>query len=100
TLTTKRAHYSVQGVGVSSLPRRSLPGSLFFFNDPATTEIYPLSLHDGLPICVLEIRVNRAGEDTTLGRVRDLILAAEKTRSEEHTSELQSLTKLVCRLLL
>src|ERR1019366_4651837 len=25
--------------------------SLFFFNDTATTEIYPLSLHDALPIC-------------------------------------------------
>src|SRR6266700_1711740 len=29
---------------------------------------------------VLEVRVTRAGEDTTLGRVRELILAAEKTR--------------------
>jgi len=29
---------------------------------------------------VLEIKVSRAGEDTTLGRVRDLILAAEKTK--------------------
>ena len=29
---------------------------------------------------VLEVRVTRAGEDTTLGKVRDLILAAEKTR--------------------
>src|SRR6202142_4141132 len=29
---------------------------------------------------VLEIKVSRAGEDTTLGRVRELILAAEKTR--------------------
>jgi len=29
---------------------------------------------------VLEIRVTRAGQDTTLGRVRDLILAAEKTK--------------------
>src|SRR3989338_6777952 len=27
---------------------------LFFFNDTATTEIYPLSLHDALPICVFE----------------------------------------------
>src|SRR6266498_5746163 len=25
--------------------------SVFFFNDPATTEIYTLSLHDALPIC-------------------------------------------------
>jgi len=29
---------------------------------------------------VLEIRVSRAGEDTTLGRVRELILAAERTK--------------------
>ena len=29
---------------------------------------------------VLEVRVTRAGEDTTLGRVRELILAAEKTK--------------------
>ncbi|MEO8427357.1 MAG: cation-translocating P-type ATPase [Verrucomicrobiota bacterium] len=29
---------------------------------------------------VLEIRVSRAGQDTTLGRVRELILAAEKTK--------------------
>src|SRR4051812_49591649 len=28
------------------------PSSLFFFNDPATTEIYTLSLHDALPIFV------------------------------------------------
>src|SRR5258708_14101101 len=30
--------------------RRQL-ASVFFFNDTATTEIYPLSLHDALPIC-------------------------------------------------
>src|SRR3990172_8418520 len=29
---------------------RYIPYSLFFFNDPAPTEIYPLSLHDALPI--------------------------------------------------
>jgi len=29
---------------------------------------------------VLEIKVSRAGQDTTLGRVRELILAAEKTK--------------------
>ena len=28
---------------------------VFFFNDTATTEIYTLSLHDALPICVLRI---------------------------------------------
>src|SRR5688572_31868895 len=34
----------------------------FFFNDPATTGIYTLSLHDALPICdVVEHLVQRAG---------------------------------------
>src|SRR5256885_13212303 len=30
--------------------------SFFFFNDPATTEIYTLSLHDALPICPGRLR--------------------------------------------
>src|SRR5260370_733356 len=29
----------------------TLSSLFFFFNDTATTEIYPLSLHDALPIC-------------------------------------------------
>src|SRR2546429_6649525 len=69
--------------------------SVFFFNDTATTEIYTLSLHDALPIC---------GESYKhAGRTQALGLAAVKlpsTRSEEHTSELQSRLHLVCRLLL
>src|SRR5206468_9378691 len=70
----------------------------FFFNDPATTEIYTLSLHDALPISQSlrkRPRLARRGEDQTepLG-LRDL------ARSEEHTSELQSRSDLVCRLLL
>src|SRR2546426_12611526 len=71
----------------------------FFFNDTATTEIYTLSLHDALPIL----------------KPADVVLAEEPgapwmyfthgdlgrgTRSEEHTSELQSPCNLVCRLLL
>src|SRR3982751_7116234 len=65
----------------------------FFFNDTATTEIYTLSLHDALPIC------RRPGR-------RDVRLSssnrpmASVMRSEEHTSELQSRSDLVCRLLL
>src|SRR2546425_9279638 len=72
----------------------------FFFNDTATTEIYPLSLHDALPIYV-----RRAGVDE-LPDVREADLARndEKEtavdRSEEHTYEHQSLAYLVCRLLL
>src|SRR4051812_6605102 len=71
----------------------------FFFNDPATTEIYTLSLHDALPIFG---DVRRA-----LFELRQLLDAAERAggdaladRSEEHTSELQSHVNLVCRLLL
>src|SRR2546427_11995283 len=68
----------------------------FFFNDTATTEIYTLSLHDALPISwtVFEsgsenTRATRAGASASLAK-----------RSEEHTSELQSQSNLVCRLLL
>src|SRR2546425_13135314 len=80
--------------------------SFFFFNDTATTEIYTLSLHDALPISTR----------TTIGTVRWLAPRSSlhcsesacpswrteqwRERSEEHTSELQSLAYLVCRLLL
>src|SRR5438093_6154705 len=68
----------------------------FFFNDTATTEIYTLSLHDALPIC--NPRVGRChSPDASIGARR---APSHATRSEEHTSELQSLTNLVCRLLL
>src|SRR4029079_19839095 len=65
----------------------------FFFNDTATTEIYTLSLHDALPISPPPRHRPRA---VRLPHVRP----RPKTRSEEHTSELQSLAYLVCRLLL
>src|SRR6478609_12095537 len=61
----------------------------FFFNDTATTEIYTLSLHDALPI---------SGHRPV--RRRDWHGPGRGPRSEEHTSELQSLAYLVCRLLL
>src|SRR2546425_5774846 len=78
----------------------------FFFNDTATTEIYTLSLHDALPIsdpragrrcrrrrsCCPRWSRRRAGRTNRR--------PAESRRSEEHTSELQSLAYLVCRLLL
>src|SRR5258706_5410048 len=70
----------------------------FFFNDTATTEIYTLSLHDALPISlrpegVLGVRSWRIARIAWFNR--PVVM-----RSEEHTSELQSLTNLVCRLLL
>src|SRR5216683_7802972 len=62
----------------------------FFFNDTATTEIYTLSLHDALPICSACACCRRSRSPSRWCA----------SRSEEHTSELQSRSDLVCRLLL
>src|SRR5260370_23029535 len=75
----------------------------FFFNDTATTEIYTLSLHDALPICVSPSDpLTFAAMAVFLAAVGLLAsyVPARKKRSEEHTSELQSHLNLVCRLLL
>src|SRR3712207_7046875 len=91
----------------------------FFFNDTATTEIYTLSLHDALPISTGELRrlflvtCLRRNRNTQLrvralgeiGALRDPeafddAVEIVGSRSEEHTSELQSRQYLVCRLLL
>src|SRR2546423_3292397 len=69
----------------------------FFFNDTATTEIYTLSLHDALPICRRALRGTGRNDGWRRRGRRRRRLAR---RSEEHTSELQSLAYLVCRLLL
>src|SRR5258706_10768683 len=70
----------------------------FFFNDTATTEIYTLSLHDALPILkLLGGGIRMIFSPTKFLTQRSSV---ENHRSEEHTSELQSLTNLVCRLLL
>src|SRR5260370_41537844 len=65
----------------------------FFFNDTAPTEIYPLPLHDALPICDFHPRA--CAGIACLATPRQ-----PRRRSEEHTSELQSHLNLVCRLLL
>src|SRR2546430_14372745 len=85
----------------------------FFFNDTATTEIYTLSLHDALPIsrerggqrraaAGLDDRrpADAAQERRLHGRQRRARGDRHPGRSEEHTSELQSQSNLVCRLLL
>src|SRR3712207_7780223 len=90
----------------------------FFFNDPATTEIYTLPLHDALPILaspegLLVARQSDAKAIAVYNHTREPIytiavvkgspiqkLEDLKGRSEEHTSELQSRQYLVCRLLL
>src|SRR3989475_1239211 len=103
---------------------------VFFFNDPATPEIYPLPLHDALPISpagavpadrtwrAVRGRIAAADPAEPVGpvpapgpharrgsgrlppRVADAELPHRQSRSEEHTSELQSQSNLVCRLLL
>src|SRR5258708_14025134 len=83
----------------------------FFFNDTATTEIYPLSLHDALPIfAVIDRELWQTLLSRSLGAKPSLwntfpqawfrAQRPGKERSEEHTSELQSPDHLVCRLLL
>src|SRR2546425_9191456 len=73
----------------------------FFFNDTATTEIYTLSLHDALPISHADFGAElQQPPDVGAGYPRELDVAHQADRSEEHTSELQSLAYLVCRLLL
>src|SRR5206468_11186179 len=91
----------------------------FFFHDPPTTEIYTLSLHDALPIWRLAAWLNLSGAarsrpvpgPTTSSvlicafsrpgvKSMPVPLGPGVPRSEEHTSELQSRSDLVCRLLL
>src|SRR5947199_7592168 len=84
---------------------------VFFFNHPSTTEIYTLSLHDALPIycdlrhvtVVLCCDPKAFTHTNPLDGMSEGGLVCERfriARSEEHTSELQSLRHLVCRLLL
>src|SRR2546429_4877450 len=80
---------------------RALTKMFFFFNDTATTEIYTLSLHDALPICVGYWHLSFGRCDWVIGSDRRRRVRARAAhRSEEHTSELQSRLHLVCRLLL
>src|SRR5436305_5404717 len=72
-------------------------GIIFFFNNPATTEIYTLSLHDALPISRILVGLVVARHRLAADELRG---ERGAVRSEEHTSELQSRPHLVCRLLL
>src|SRR3989304_2028650 len=69
----------------------------FFFNDRAPTEIYPFSLHAALPIWSVSSSLT-IPPMPSMSTERKTFNA--RTRSEEHTSELQSRLHLVCRLLL
>src|SRR5438552_9873263 len=81
----------------SLLSFHSIMFHIFFFNDPPTTEIYTLSLHDALPISVGQLHHHAAA---IVGVGQPLHEPGLLQRSEEHTSELQSPDHLVCRLLL
>src|SRR5436309_9261202 len=73
----------------------------FFLNDTATTEIYTLSLHDALPISSsASSRPSPSPPPASASARSRLSSAGSSSRSEEHTSELQSRENLVCRLLL
>src|SRR3712207_7938605 len=91
----------------------------FFLNDTAPTKIYTLSLHDALPICFATSTTRPPPMPTTKSGRRSKMRAATTdtnswllpatghssisspdSRSEEHTSELQSRQYIVCRLLL
>src|SRR5947208_8510990 len=82
--------------------------AFFFVIATSTPAIYTLSLHDALPICrpVLDCRRVRDGSarrgrsGAVCSASRSRVAAANRWRSEEHTSELQSPDHLVCRLLL
>src|SRR5205823_12190582 len=94
----------------------------FFFHHTATTEIYTLSLHDALPISspgprwiiFVSLGMTHGVRALILSRISATVCVRRlaprlplpwtrtltASRSEEHTSELQSLAYLVCRLLL
>src|SRR5690606_41595866 len=101
----------------------SIPFLTFFFNHTPPPQIYPLSLHDALPICTSALSRLKRSSSSTSSRTscsgpspsRMLLCISyamawwtgspptcrrRRTRSEEHTSELQSRENLVCRLLL
>src|SRR5205823_11805082 len=103
-----------------ALLRTSYSLIFFFFPDPTTTELYTLSLHDALPICTSGCWARNAASPGYGVRYPSLVISEgsrrstsasdggywrrssvnRSSRSEEHTSELQSLAYLVCRLLL
>src|SRR5690349_23431444 len=72
----------------------------FFFNATASTEIYTLSLHDALPISMAGTRSDFWNGFTRYAMAPAARARSTRSRSEEHTSELQSRRDLVCRLLL
>src|SRR5262245_64194546 len=81
-------------VGLPSVVR------LMSFIDTASTVSYTLSLHDALPICIRGALHLLLYEQRQRALSTSILIESIPCRSEEHTSELQSLRHLVCRLLL
>src|SRR5205823_14037971 len=73
-----------------------------FCKETAPTDTYTLSLHDALPIWMRQpvMREPQGREPGVARRAHLRHHLRDTLRSEEHTSELQSLAYLVCRLLL
>src|SRR5688572_32883896 len=94
TRNSNMVKHTIISCTVMLIDRGSVLLHIFFFNDSATTEIYTLSLHDALPI------LSPRSTTTTPSTPTRGSWATAGTRSEEHTSELQSQSKVVCRLLL
>src|SRR6266536_63845 len=98
------AHIRIALPAVSRPSNRHIPAYVscrfFFFNDPAHTELYTLSLHDALPISACRVQHNAASNVNRTGRPAAARSDGYDRRSEEHTSELQSRVDLVCRVLL
>src|SRR5438093_6163088 len=80
--------------------RRAWTCGCFFFTTPRPPEIYTLSLHDALPISSRSVQTSARAAPPRSRASRTSPKTFAQIRSEEHTSELQSLTNLVCRLLL
>src|SRR5690348_17363549 len=81
----------------------AMPTPPLFLNEPPTTAIYTLSLHDALPIfedCFSKLPKPAHSSPAKISSLGAAALCWLRTRSEEHTSELQSPVHLVCRLLL
>src|SRR5256886_181465 len=96
---TQNQRYGSSHIGATAKDISNVVTDAFFFNDTATTEIYTLSLHDALPISRAPPRL-QCGARGAGGSPDGVAGHRSVDRSEEHTSELQSQSNLVCRLLL
>src|SRR5229473_2012196 len=91
---------AIAAIEIAAAKQGNAEDLVFFFNDTAPPEIYTLSLHDALPISLAQATGSYAKGVAMMNAEAHRLQADDTVRSEEHTSELQSLAYLVCRLLL